>query len=148
MLNDAKHVWDSADARLGNLETVCTSRAKPAGRIGGSLHAEPEAIEFLRSSAVTAATLANNHSRDYGSGALSETRARLGQRVLTFAVSPHHQNAATEPAIFGVRGIRVAISDIATTTGGLKRVRRSVSGQLAGRGNHLLDRKRPPKYMY
>ena len=109
ILNDAKGIWDSADARVGNLETVCTRRVEPAGSIGGSIRAEPEAVDFLRSSGVTAVTLANNHSLDYGSDALAETVSSVQAEGIGVCGVSASEHAAAEPAIFSVKGIRVAM---------------------------------------
>jgi hypothetical protein len=106
---DARQVWEGADARVGNLESVCTGRKDPAGTIGSSVRAGPEAAEFLGEAQLTAVTVANNHALDYGSEALAESVERVAaQGIHVCGLSPE-PGLPARPAVFEVRGVRVGM---------------------------------------
>lgn len=109
VLTDAKHIWDRADARVGNLETVCTRRTQPVGSLGGYLRANPEAIDFLRSAKVTAVNVANNHALDYGSAALAESSGYLQAAGIAVCGMSRSPAEIAHPALLQIQGVRIAM---------------------------------------
>lgn len=105
VLGDVAPIWNQADVRIANLETVCTSRTKPAGTIGSSLRADPEAVKFVQSARLTAVTVANNHALDFGSDGLAESVERVrGAGVAVCGAAPE-PTVPAEPALFTAGGV-------------------------------------------
>ena len=69
-------VLAGADLAIGNLECALGTTGEAADK-EYTFRARPESAEALRAAGIDAVTLANNHSVDYGPGALVETLAAL-----------------------------------------------------------------------
>lgn len=109
LLTDVLGLWLKADARIGNLETVCTTRTEPAGTLGSSIRADPAVVSFLAAAKITAVTVANNHSLDYGSDALNEsvlTVRKAGIGVCGYTDSP---DTPAQPVFFSIGGLRAGM---------------------------------------
>jgi poly-gamma-glutamate capsule biosynthesis protein CapA/YwtB (metallophosphatase superfamily) len=97
----------SADLVAGNLECAITEGGTP--RAGPyRLRASPVAVAALRGAGFDVLGLANNHALDYGPEGLAETVSRLkGAGIETVGAGPDAQ-AASQPLIREVRGVRLA----------------------------------------
>jgi poly-gamma-glutamate synthesis protein (capsule biosynthesis protein) len=115
VLSDLIPIWRSADGRVGNLESICTSRSEPAGTIGSSLRTIPENVEFLANAGFNAVTLANNHSLDFGSDALEECAQLLSSRGIGFCGLSHRSDGGANAVVFEVKGIRIGMLGYADT---------------------------------
>ena len=109
LLTDVLKLWLAADARIGNLETVCTRRTTPAGTIGASLRADPTAVRFLSAAKLTAVTVANNHSLDYGSDALRETVGAVTEAGIAVCGYTDGRNRPAVPAFFNIGSLRAGM---------------------------------------
>lgn len=98
----------SADLTMVNLETALTSRGVPAPK-AYRFRATPAALSALSASGVDVVTMANNHAVDYGATGLSDTLA--AQRASSMPIVGIGSNAerAYAPALFTVRGTRIAV---------------------------------------
>jgi hypothetical protein len=97
----------SADLVLGNLECVVSDGGAP--RPGPfRLRAPAAAPASLRDAGFDILGLANNHALDYGTAGLAETVPRLGEAgIATVGAGPDAQ-AASQPLIREVDGLRLA----------------------------------------
>lgn len=108
-LAGVRELWESADARIGNLESVGTSRTTAAASTGSSIRCPPEGLDFLRDARFTAVTVANNHSLDYGSSGLLESVQEVSARGIAYCGLSRAPGAAAAPALFEVNGIRIGM---------------------------------------
>lgn len=97
----------SSDALILNLESQLTARSAPAGTIGTSMRADPDAIAVLSYLGVKAVTCANNHCLDYGPDGLSDSAERLEQAGI--AVTGVMGEGRDGGAVVSVGGVRVGL---------------------------------------
>lgn len=97
-----------ADLTLGNLECVISEYGEPAPK-SYTFRAPPAAAAALASAGFDAVALANNHSLDYGPGALLDTIARLAGAGVAAAGAGSDGTAAMAPAVFERSGLRIAV---------------------------------------
>lgn len=98
----------SADALVANLECVIADRGEPwPGKIF-TFRSDLKNVAVLAAARVTAVSLANNHSLDYGPEALRDCIAALVGHGIRPAGAGASLEAARRPAEFRVRETRVA----------------------------------------
>ena len=107
-LQDVQPLWQSADLRLGNLESPLTvePRATPIKlTLRGSLRT-PETLNFA---GIDCVSLANNHMMDFGPSGLLETCARLDDAGIAHVGAGENEHEASEPAELESNGSKVGV---------------------------------------
>jgi poly-gamma-glutamate synthesis protein (capsule biosynthesis protein) len=97
----------SADLAVGNLECAVAVGGTPEHK-RFTFRADPRTLPVLARH-FGAVGLANNHSGDFGKGALSETMASLKAVGLPFFGAGPNLAAAHEPLIVERRGVKIAL---------------------------------------
>ncbi|HZZ30265.1 MAG TPA: CapA family protein [Pirellulales bacterium] len=100
-------VFKQADITLGNLECVVATTGEKVPK-PYNFEASPRCIPVLKKH-FTAVTIANNHSGDYGKGALAEQCDLLEQAKLPYFGGGRDSSAAHTPLILERNGIRLAL---------------------------------------
>lgn len=100
-------VLKGADIAVGNLECAVATGGVPAAK-GFTFRAPPAAAAALVSAGIDVVSLANNHSLDYGVGALGETVANLDANSILHAGAGADDAAAHAPAVIERNGLRIA----------------------------------------
>jgi len=100
-------VFSRADAVIGNLECAVATGGAPIDKIF-TFRANPEVVPVLARH-FTAVSLANNHSGDYGTGALLETMSFLDQNKLPFFGAGRDLGSAHRALFVERRGVRIAL---------------------------------------
>lgn len=96
-----------ADILFGNLEGPISSRGKNVGSVH-SFRADPRVFEGLVFAGFDVFSLANNHIWDWGSEALADTiKFSRAYNIMPIGAGMNEEEART-PAIFEVRGTRIA----------------------------------------
>jgi poly-gamma-glutamate capsule biosynthesis protein CapA/YwtB (metallophosphatase superfamily) len=111
-----EHPWGStlpllrsADALVLNLECVIADRGEPwPGKIF-AFRSDLKNVAVLTAARVTAVSLANNHSLDYGPDALCDCLGALLRRGIRPAGAGVSLDAARRPAEFEAGGVHVAL---------------------------------------
>ena len=98
----------SADALMANLECVIADRGEPRPGKTFTFRSSAAHVAVLTAARVTAVSLANNHSMDYGPLALQDCLALLADHGIGSAGAGLSIEAARRPAEFGASGVRVA----------------------------------------
>lgn len=104
------------DITVGNLECAVCRGGRPQIK-QYTFRADPALLPGLKSAGVEAVTLANNHSLDYGRGALLETIDHLREAAIAFAGAGANLDSAARPARLVARTCTlalVAFSKVAT----------------------------------
>ncbi len=96
-----------ADAVVGNLECAVATGGAPVDKIF-TFRAHPRVVPVLARH-FTAVSLANNHSGDYGPGALLETMNLLDGAQLPFFGAGRDLGAAHRALFVERRGVRIAL---------------------------------------
>jgi poly-gamma-glutamate capsule biosynthesis protein CapA/YwtB (metallophosphatase superfamily) len=99
----------AADALIINLECVVSDRGEPWPFKTFTFRTDAKNIDVLTAARVTVATLANNHSLDYGPQALGDCLATLLHRGIRPAGAGASLEAARRPAVCAAGGLRIAV---------------------------------------
>ncbi|HYM92004.1 MAG TPA: CapA family protein [bacterium] len=99
----------TADAVFINLECVIADRGKPWPRKVFTFRTDSRNVEVLRTAHVTVASLANNHSLDYGAEALLDCLEILQRHGIWAVGAGATLGAARLPAVLAVCGARIAV---------------------------------------
>ncbi len=94
-------VLQNADLAIANLESVASSggtRAEKQGLAPYYFRARPETLGVLSAAGIDAVSTANNHSGDFGDGALMEQGALLDEMAIAHVGSGPTVGAACQPA--------------------------------------------------
>ncbi len=106
---DTLPLLHAADAVFINLECVLSDRGEPWPGKVFTFRSDARNVAVLSAARVTAASLANNHSLDYGPDALLDCLAVLRERRILAAGAGASLEAARRPAVCAIRGGRAAL---------------------------------------
>ncbi len=108
---DTLSLLREADAVLMNLECVVArdETGEPWPRKIFHFKAPPKALEALRAAHVTAVTLANNHTLDYGAAALEEMLGLLEETGIPAAGAGRTPEEARRTVTLQVRGLQIGL---------------------------------------
>jgi poly-gamma-glutamate capsule biosynthesis protein CapA/YwtB (metallophosphatase superfamily) len=96
-----------SDLSLVNLEGMAT-RNFVYRTDGFVFSVDPDLLVGLKNAGVDAVSMANNHTRDAGDGAIAETSARLDSLGIAHAGAGPNLAAAMQPAWLSAGGLRIA----------------------------------------
>jgi len=102
----------SSDAALANLENGLSTTGSPelgGFRYGGALRGAPSIVGELSRAGITAVSLANNHTGNYGPEALLETMVTLDRAGIHHAGAGEDIERAFSPTYFEAGGQRIAL---------------------------------------
>lgn len=102
-------VLRAADAVILNLECVLADRGEPWPEKTFTFRTDSRNVAVLTGAGVTAVSLANNHSLDFGRDALQDCIATLVQHEIQPAGAGRSADSAWRPATFSAAGVRVAV---------------------------------------
>ncbi|MDQ7849610.1 MAG: CapA family protein [Armatimonadota bacterium] len=108
---DTLHLLRQADALIVNLECVIAGEesGSPWPRKVFHFKAPPQAVAALQAAGVSAVTLANNHTLDFGPAALAEMLDLLAAAGLPAAGAGRTAEEARRVVSLTVRGLRLAL---------------------------------------
>ncbi len=115
----------AADLTIGNLECAIATVGVPQPK-AYTFRAPPAAAARMAEAGFDVLALANNHSLDYGTAALSETVGLLGAQQIEGVGAGPSEAAAHRPAVREVRGVKIAFLayvDVPTERGGFRTAR-------------------------
>jgi poly-gamma-glutamate synthesis protein (capsule biosynthesis protein) len=101
-------VVHEADIALANLECCISERGRPADK-RFVFRAPPSAVESLVHLGVTAVTLANNHSLDYGADALMDTLGHLDAGGIAHVGAGADLEQARRPILLHSQAARIRV---------------------------------------
>ena len=102
-----RSVLDQADIALVNLECPFTERGEKLSK-NFNFRARPELVEILRRGSVDVASLANNHTNDWGRLGVKDTIATLKRARIAHFGAGMNLTQARRPAVLERRGFKVA----------------------------------------
>jgi poly-gamma-glutamate capsule biosynthesis protein CapA/YwtB (metallophosphatase superfamily) len=103
---DTLPLLGEADLRLINLECAITAHQSPWTRTPKVFHfrADPSALKTLRAARISACSLANNHTLDFGERGLLDTLAGLDEAGIRHAGAGRNLEEAARPTILDAPG--------------------------------------------
>jgi poly-gamma-glutamate capsule biosynthesis protein CapA/YwtB (metallophosphatase superfamily) len=106
---DTLRLLKSADVRMANLECSISEKGRPVPNKHFLFRAPISAIESLKAAGIDCVSLANNHSMDFGAGALHEMQMRLDSAGISHAGAGKNLRAAMEPALAESQGMKISL---------------------------------------
>ncbi|WP_248243330.1 CapA family protein [Microbacterium kunmingense] len=103
-----KQFLSSADVVVSSVELPFSDVGHPSDRVL-NFRARPELVTELVPYGLTVATLANNHSSDYGWEALDDTRQRIESLGIRAIGAGENRDEAERPAVLEAGGKRIGI---------------------------------------
>jgi len=101
-------LFAGADLALINLEGALTRESVPLAK-RYAFRGDPAYAAVLARAGITAATLANNHSYDYGRDALLETARHLTDNGILVVGVGENLEEASQPRYFALNGLTIAL---------------------------------------
>jgi len=98
-----------ADAFLANVECAITGYSKPIIKMGPNLQAPVETGKTLKALGLTAASVSNNHTFDYGTPGFEDTIRYLQEAGIACTGYGMDEQDARKPLYLMLDGIRVAV---------------------------------------
>jgi len=102
------YLLHDADLAMANLECVLSTQGTALDKLY-VIRAHPGMVDTLSSGGMDVVSLANNHTLDFGSEALGDTRSALGQVNVAVVGAGRTPEDARSAALFDVTGVRVAV---------------------------------------
>lgn len=106
---DTLPLLHSADALVLNLECVLSDRGEPWPQKTFTFRSDAKNVAVLEQARVSAVSLANNHSLDFGSDALDDCLRILDAHGIYLAGAGRDREEARRPASFVAHGVRIAL---------------------------------------
>ncbi len=107
IMRDAELVFVNLEAPFGKGDSAFDKEY--AFRVSSDL------VQVLKAGRINVVSLANNHIMDFGFGALRETMDLLRRNEIGFSGAGANLAEARKPALFEVKGIRVAVASYSLT---------------------------------
>lgn len=105
----SRSLYAGSDLVLVNLEGPLTSRGEKADK-KYTFRSPPEKVaKALKTAGISAVTLANNHSLDYGEEGLTDTIQALDEAGIGYFGAGKNLIAARKPLIMKLKGIRIGM---------------------------------------
>ena len=104
-----KEIWQSADARIINLEAPLTDGSSAAQKCGPSLSAPSACAKGIAALNPTGVCICNNHIMDFGEDGLRSTRAALKANHVASFGAGEDLDEADQPFFIVKHGVRIGV---------------------------------------
>jgi len=101
------NIFERADFKFLNLETVLTKRRKPKAKKWIHLKTDPSAVEYFKDTNINIVNVAHNHILDFGEEGFKDTLKYLKEADIIPIGAGITPEEITHPKIFFVDGLRV-----------------------------------------
>ncbi len=116
MIEDPAGIWgdllpavQTGDVRIVNVETVLGDKGSPGPKDGPPLRADERTAEVLKVGGFHIASMANNHTLDYGIEGLSHTMKVLSDAGMETVGAGATCEEAARPLIYEAKGVKIGI---------------------------------------
>ncbi len=109
-LEEVSEIFTSADIAFLNLETSVSERGESEKKEGFGFRTDPKLLEVFTSAGIDIVSTANNHTRDYGIDALTDTVGYLGDAGLKNIGAGATPEEAYKLELFEVNGIKIGFT--------------------------------------
>ncbi len=107
---DVAEIFSSADLSFVNLETSVSTRGESEKPEGYGFRTDPAYLEAYRTAGIDIVSCANNHVRDYGMEALSDTFSHLDSAEISYVGAGKDLDEARKLEIFDLNGIQIGFT--------------------------------------
>ena len=107
---DVSHIFGGADLAFVNLETSVSDKGESEKKEGFGFRTEPKYLEAYTSAGIDIVSCANNHVRDFGMDALSDTFSNLTSYGLDYVGAGENLSEAEKLVTYEINGITVGFT--------------------------------------
>ncbi len=107
---DVADIFTNADISFVNLETCVSDRGESEKKEGFGFRTEPKYLEVYTSAGIDIVSCANNHVRDFGMDALSDTFENLNTYGLGYIGAGRNATEAAKCEVFTVNGLKIGFT--------------------------------------
>jgi len=107
---DVSHIFREADISFVNLETSVSDKGESEKKEGYGFRTEPKYLEVYTAAGIDIVSCANNHVRDFGMDALSDTFSNLTSYGLDYIGAGENIAEAEKLVTYEVNGITVGFT--------------------------------------
>lgn len=115
-LEDVSEIFSSADIAFLNLETSVSNRGESEKKEGFGFRTDPKLLEVFTTAGIDIVSTANNHARDYGIEALTDTYNSVTEAGLKNIGSGETPSEAYRLEIFEVNGLKIGFTALNLVT--------------------------------
>ena len=112
-----KKYFADGDLNIFNLETAITEEVKKEEK-EYNFKTDPDFLKTLKSIGLNVATIANNHSYDFGEKGFLDTINALDEAKISYVGGGVNSDIAYQGQIFTVKGLKIGVLGIAKVNGG------------------------------
>jgi poly-gamma-glutamate capsule biosynthesis protein CapA/YwtB (metallophosphatase superfamily) len=112
-----KKYFADGDLNVFNLETAITEKEKKEEK-EYNFKTDENFLKTLKSIGFNVATIANNHSYDFGEGGFLDTLQALDEAKISYVGGGVNRDIAYQGQIYTVKGLRIGVLGIAKVNGG------------------------------
>lgn len=109
-LEDVAEIFSSADIAFLNLETSVSDRGESEKKEGYGFRTDPKLLDVFTTAGIDIVSTANNHARDYGIEALTDTYNNVNESGLKNIGSGENSEEAYRLEIFEVNGLKIGFT--------------------------------------
>jgi poly-gamma-glutamate synthesis protein (capsule biosynthesis protein) len=99
--------FKGSDIVFGNLETSLSNSGQPNPEKKFSFRSSPKLAPFMKKYNLTAVSIANNHSLDYGRAAFVDTMKILKENGISYGGGGHNKKEATDGVIIEKKNLNI-----------------------------------------
>lgn len=107
---DVAPIFREADLAFVNLETSVSTRGESEKPEGYGFRSDPAHLEVYRAAGIDLVSCANNHTRDYGTEAFTDTLFHLGEIGIDQVGAGETLSEAGRLAVYDLNGIKVGFT--------------------------------------
>jgi poly-gamma-glutamate capsule biosynthesis protein CapA/YwtB (metallophosphatase superfamily) len=112
-----KKYFADGDLNIFNLETAITDENKKEEK-EYNFKANGEFLNYLKSAGLNVATIANNHSYDFGEQGFLDTLQNLDKAGISYVGGGVNRDIAYQGQVYRVKGLKIGVLGIAKVNGG------------------------------
>ncbi len=107
---DVRDIFRNADISFVNLETCVSDRGESEKKEGFGFRTPPEYLGVYTEAGIDIVSCANNHTRDYGMDALSDTFKHLTEHGIDYIGAGNNPSEAEKLEIYEKNGIKIGFT--------------------------------------
>lgn len=107
---DVAHIFKNADISFVNLETSVSERGESEKKEGFGFRTDPKYLEVYTEAGIDIVSCANNHARDYGTEALTDTFSHLTEYGLDYIGAGNSITDAEKLVTYEINGLKVGFT--------------------------------------
>ena len=116
-ISSLRRYFEDGDLNIFNLETAITDEVKKEEK-EYNFKADSQFLQTLKSVGFNVATIANNHSYDFGEQGFLDTLQNLDEAGISYVGGGVNSDIAYQGQVYSVKGLKIGVLGVAKVNGG------------------------------